>query len=213
MEVDHRSQECPWHDGQVGQKLFKEKAPVTLLPVADADRSPYGDEQCQRIGCRCEVAIPVGESYVLVPCQPHQEKGNIGQYEKERHTVYGQEAKFLQPENPVEIKGEIGYDDKSGGIDDDVLEVEGHSISGIGKQSVCDIKPNEEYQQDDVTQPCPVMGSLEVEGALRTKSDQSNDDGQQGDRVHLCTAYVHVNSFFRFEVSEMTCLGTGCTVA
>jgi|GEM_PF-2406849 len=45
--IDHRGEECPWHDGQVGQKLFKVKAQVALLPITNADRAPYGHEQCQ----------------------------------------------------------------------------------------------------------------------------------------------------------------------
>lgn len=133
----------------------------------------------------------MGEGYVLVPCQPHQKKGNIGQYEKERYTVYGQEAEFLQPKYPVEIKGEIGYNDKSGGIDDDVLEVEGHIIAGIGQQPVSDIEPDQHDQQDDISQPCPVMGSLEIERKLCAKDHKFDDDCRQCDGMHLCTAYSH----------------------
>src|SRR5690606_10076638 len=97
----------------------------------------------------------------------------------------------MQSECPIKIEGKVGYNDKAHRVDHDVLYIELHLVGGIGQQPVGYIEAEQEQQQNDVPEPCPVMRSLQVEHSLCTQYNEFDDNGGQGDRVHLCTGYSH----------------------
>src|SRR5690606_39174884 len=91
-KIHHRGKECPRHDGHVSPRFFDEKVLISMLPVGKTDGTAYGDKGCQGIHRRCDIAITMCKFDIPVYRQSYQKEADIGQYQKNRHTVHSYET-------------------------------------------------------------------------------------------------------------------------